>query len=94
MKPRSRYSKNAAGVARIQRDNYGPKWYNTVNEVQNRDGNECMACGVKSGGLHKDGSKVHMHTHHARKLSRGGTTTKANLVTICDKCHEKRHSHM
>ena len=93
MKPRARYGKGS-GVAKIRRDNYGPKWYTTVNQIQKRDNKTCMACGAVGGSTRYDGSKVKLDTHHIRRLSRGGTTTSANLMTLCSVCHAKRHSHL
>ena len=29
--------------------------------------------------------------HHKKPISRGGTTTKDNLVILCPKCHSGRH---
>jgi len=93
VRPRARYAKGS-GVAKIRRDTYGPKWYTTVNEVQQRDDKTCMSCKAVGGTIRHDGSKVKLDTHHAIRLSRGGTTSKANLLTLCDRCHGKRHSHL
>lgn len=82
-RPRSR---SVNGVSRIRRDTYGKDWYTTVNEVQKRDGMQCMHPGCKA--------MVSLHTHHARALTRGGTTSKANLITLCEEHHEARHKHM
>lgn len=81
-RPRSR---TIGGVKRIIRDNYGPKWYTHVKEIDARDEDclECRKLGLKSVGPY--------HTHHIRPLSRGGTTTKANTFKLCEKHHQKRH---
>ena len=76
---------NVVGTAKIVRDFYGPNWYKTVNEVQTRDGNKCVDCGCSGGKL---------DTHHIRALSKGGTTSKGNLITLCERCHKIRHPHM
>lgn len=77
------------GVKRIVRDGYGrpSDWFKTTKEVHERDGHRCVFCNVFVGKGRGD-------THHMRPLSRGGTTTKANLGTICDECHAKRHKHL
>ena len=72
---------NATGFGRTKRDSYGPNWFGKVNEIQNRDGKKCSDCG----------STEHLHTHHIRALSRGGTKSNANMVTLCERCHESRH---
>lgn len=75
---------SAVGTSKIVRDFYGPNWYRTVNEVQTRDGKKCVECS----------SKEHLHTHHIKSLSKGGVTSKSNLITLCEKCHERKHRHM
>ena len=76
---------SAVGTSKIVRDFYGPNWYKTVNEVQTRDGKKCLDCGCSGAKL---------DTHHIRPLSKGGTTTKGNLITLCERCHQRRHPHM
>lgn len=78
-----------SGVTRIVRDNYGPDWWTIRNEVFKRDGGKCqeMVLGRKCGQKGVD-------VHHIVSLSRGGTTTKANLITVCKDHHEARHPHM
>lgn len=62
-------------------DTYGPNWFQLVKAVGDRD-KVCMECGSKSGPF---------HTHHAIRLARGGVSGKANLLRLCNDCHEKRH---
>lgn len=89
--------KNALGVSRIRRDTYNTVtggmsqkggWWQISAEVRKRDNNRCVACFQK--GIIKAGKEV----HHIVPLSRGGTTTKANLITLCEDCHNKRHAHL
>jgi len=82
------------GTARIQRDNYsnsstGTSWWSIRKEVFDRDGGRCRAI-VGGRVCGRPGADV----HHVLALSRGGTSTKANLITVCKDCHEARHSHM
>jgi len=74
------------GVSRIVREGYGQAsdWYALVKEIRERDGNKCVFCS----------SAEKLGTHHLTPLSKGGTTTKRNLATVCEKCHERRHKHL
>lgn len=51
--------------------------------VLERDGYCCRYCGSKIGPFHLD---------HVYPVSRGGETTKNNLVTSCEKCNLSKHS--
>ena len=88
MKLRStlKFRRQKNGVTRIVRDSYhaaGTKgWYDTVKKIDKRDGGVCQKCGRVA---------AHLHTHHIRPLSKGGTTTKRNLMKVCDVCHERLH---
>jgi len=79
-------------VAKITRDDYGDatSWYSLCAEVKKREGHRCAKCNEpenKSLGVYHD-------VHHIRPLSKGGTTTKANLILLCKDCHANRHTHM
>lgn len=77
---------NKFGVSTVRRDTYGrpSDWYALVKEVRERDGCRCVKCGATED----------LETHHIRPLSRGGTTTKSNLMTICKDCHNGVHVHL
>jgi 5-methylcytosine-specific restriction protein A len=77
--------RSASGVSRITRDEYGPEWRSTTKAVATREGHSCFDCGTKRP---EDGP---YETHHIIPLSRGGTTTKANLIYLCKRHHDKRH---
>lgn len=90
---RTRSKVNGYGVARIVRDSYSNKttkvdWWAIRKEVFVRDGGKCQ---VRRGGTKclRPGVDV----HHIIPLSRGGTTTKSNLITTCRDCHDARHGH-
>lgn len=86
MRPRSRTTK--FGVKRIVRDNYGGlKWYDTIKEIHKRDGDSCAQCGAYLGKSNGD-------IHHIKPLSRGGVTTKSNLIKLCGRCHASKHKHL
>jgi 5-methylcytosine-specific restriction endonuclease McrA len=80
------------GVSRIKRDSYGPQWFTLAAEVRKRDNYTCChpGCGLKENPK----EKIYHHVHHIVPLSRGGTSTKGNLITLCEKHHEQRHKHM
>lgn len=86
----------ASGVAKIRRDTYNTTngfskkggWWEISAAVRKRDKGYCVIC-MASGKAVK-GNEV----HHITPLSRGGTTTLANLITICEDCHNKRHNHL
>ena len=77
------------GTKRIRRDGYSndkTKWWDIRKEVFDRDGGKCQD---RRGGV-KCGAKG-VDVHHIIPLSRGGTTSKANLITVCKACHDRRH---
>lgn len=78
--------RSKSGVTRIVRDSYGAswgEWRTTASRIKERDGNKCSQCG----------STHRLHVHHIRPLSRGGTTSDANMITLCEECHDKKHKH-
>lgn len=79
-------------VAKITRAGYGSvsSWYALCAEVKKRDGHKCVKCQIPENKVHG----VYHEVHHMRPLSKGGTTTKANLILLCSTCHTKRHTHM
>lgn len=84
--------KHASGTATIRRDNYSSGttgWWTVSGEVRKRSGGKCEALvqGVRCNKPARD-------VHHMRPLTKGGVTTKSNLIHLCDDCHKRRHSHM
>lgn len=86
------FSRNKSGVTRIKRDGYGRDWYTISREVKVRDNFMCQHVGCSFKENPKEG--LYLHVHHVIPLSRGGTTTKANLISLCEAHHSKRHKHM
>ncbi len=90
---RNAKSKKVNGITRITRDTYNTSngfskvggWWEIRKLVWARDKGLCVPCRRK--GLTIKGKEV----HHIVALSRGGTTTMANLMTVCEFCHDKRH---
>jgi|SRR5476651_488248 len=82
-----------SGVTKIKRSGYATvsgftktnSWWDIRKEVFKRDGGFCVPCRRK-GKLVKA-----TDCHHILPLSKGGTTTKKNLMSVCDNCHEQRH---
>lgn len=88
---RSFVRKSASGVSKIQRSNYSSvtmSWWEISAAVRKRDNNYCVPCA--RAGKYVKGKDV----HHIISLRNGGTTTMANLMTVCDDCHNRRHNHM
>lgn len=88
MRPRTRsfIRRNANGVSKIRRVDYKKTWPELVREVKKRDGYRCRGRNC--------GSEIGLEVHHIVPLSRGGTNHKTNLITLCEKCHLKRHRHL
>lgn len=74
-------------MKRIKRDTYnsGVKngWFSIREKVLIRDNYKCVFCGKRANEV-----------HHIIPLSRGGTTSMTNLVSVCLSCHNKRHRHL
>jgi 5-methylcytosine-specific restriction endonuclease McrA len=85
--------KNKNGTARIVRASYSSlesgSWWDMRASVIKRDGGRCRvrkngaACGAPA-----------KEVHHVIPLSRGGSTTMSNLISICESCHKQRHNHI
>lgn len=52
-----------------------------VDEVRERDKNECTVCGVKD----------HLNFHHIKRYDQGGLHTVENLKLLCVSCHAEEH---
>ncbi len=85
--PSKVYRKRTAfGTTRTVTDNYGTNWFTIAAEVRELCEYKCVQCGAFQG---RSGGEV----HHRRPLSKGGTTTKANLELLCGDCHQSKHTH-
>jgi 5-methylcytosine-specific restriction endonuclease McrA len=83
-------------------------WEVIKRECFRRDNNTCQGCGktkreldelaAKTEGIvgehNKTFKKSHfiLNAHHIRPISEGGDNTPGNLITLCGKCHKKKHS--
>ncbi len=57
--------------------------------ILKRDHYSCRICGERPA----DNVHVKLHLHHVRMWSRGGLTEEANLLTICQTCHDGLDPH-
>lgn len=60
---------------------YPPDWLELSNRIKARDGWKCVECG----------SRDRLHVHHIIPISKGGTHDPSNLITLCWRCHAKKH---
>jgi 5-methylcytosine-specific restriction endonuclease McrA len=90
--------RNSHGIASIRRDSYNSvngftqkgAWWEIRAKVMKRANGKCEA-------LLPNGRRClapATECHHIRPLSKGGTTTMANLLAICQDCHNRRHTHL
>jgi anti-sigma28 factor (negative regulator of flagellin synthesis) len=60
---------------------YPPDWEARRKQIVEREGNKCSDCG----------NWRHLHLHHLKPLSKGGSNKISNLELLCEKCHSKKH---
>ncbi|MHA1169151.1 MAG: HNH endonuclease [Candidatus Ranarchaeia archaeon] len=53
-----------------------------AEKIRARDQRKCAGCGR---------SDVPLHVHHIVPLSKGGSNTEDNLITLCSMCHNSIH---
>jgi Restriction endonuclease len=71
---------------------YPPDWDARRKAVYERDNYTCQDCGLRSGPHAGDGGAI-LHAHHLISLRDGGRHHLANLVTVCQYCHDGIHGH-
>jgi len=57
-------------------------WSEVAHLIRVRDHFKCQICGARASIL---------QVHHIIPIYRGGSNHPSNLVTLCQKCHRKRH---
>lgn len=72
------------GVVKM-RVTYPENWQELRLKVLARDGYKCRRCGANLRGV------FYREVHHIIALGRGGTNAMSNLISLCDKCHDKQH---
>lgn len=55
------------------------RWKRLAAQIQVRDGRRCRACGTRD----------ELSVHHILPRAEGGTDDGANLVTLCEPCHNE-----
>ena len=76
------------GVSRIIRNSYNEQdksWWSILRDVEKRDGKRCSDCGT---------TDLKIERHHIVPLSRGGTNSLRNIISLCERCHARRHGHL
>lgn len=68
---------------------YGDNWSQVSSLVKQRDNYTCQICGKKYPPF-----SPLLHVHHKLELSKGGSSTADNLITVCRSCHCDFHKHM
>lgn len=58
-------------------------WWSIRKKVLERDNYKCVKCGQPA-----------QEVHHLIPLSKGGTTTLSNLISLCKDCHDRQHFHL
>jgi len=65
-------------------DRYPENWENIRNYILSRDKNQCRICGKLDD----------LHVHHVKPISKGGSHTAQNLITLCKDCHASQDYYM
>ena len=58
----------------------GWRWKYVAHYIRARDKFNCRVCG----------NRGHI-VHHKKWLKNGGSNMPGNLITVCERCHEKEH---
>ena len=56
------------------------RWKTIRRIVRNRDGNQCLGCGITA-------VEARLYVHHVQPQRLGGTDTLDNLILVCQRCH-------
>ena len=71
---------------------YPDNWNEIREIVLARDGYRCRNPHCQHNNPTID--EATLHVHHIVPLSKGGTSTLENLITLCEYCHAEIHPHM
>lgn len=61
-------------------------------EVLERDQFSCVDCGWARTRAQRDDPRTMLELHHLKRHVEGGANTIANLITLCNVCHDRRHA--
>lgn len=81
------------GVVKIRRDSYATvngytkvnSWWDLRAKAWKRDGGKCVDHRLRGQVI------AAKDVHHIVPLSRGGTNSLSNLISLCANCHIRRH---
>lgn len=59
--------------------------------VLTRDKHRCVKCDWHHGMATSSDPRHHLELHHLKEHVRGGENSAANLITVCNVCHDKIH---
>jgi len=62
-------------------------WRQLREQILRRDQYRCQHCGRHEGMY----SSTDLQAHHIQPVSRGGEGTAENLITLCNRCHNRLH---
>jgi len=82
--------KHAEGLP-MTGDNYPDDWRIRREKVLDRDGYECIGCGMSDREC-KEENDCGLHAHHIVPLSENGGNGLDNLISLCPDCHLATHS--
>lgn len=80
---------------------YPPDWDERRDSIIEEIG-VCEICGYQGGSLSRSkygrvyfrrNKKRPLQIHHKVSISRGGNHLRSNLILLCKKCHQSKHSH-
>ncbi len=86
----------AVGMYVLEEDRQAPEHDRKIPEaiyraVLMRDKHTCQDCGWKHA-LWNPSDPRHLEVHHIKQHAEGGSNTEGNLTTLCNVCHDMRHS--
>lgn len=88
--PKARRAPKAGRSRLPSKQNYGSKeeWKALAKTAKERDKYTCQGrgCGCTD--------RLKLQVHHIIPLSKGGANSPRNLITLCVRCHAKRHDHL
>lgn len=71
------------GVVKIRKKEYADSWKASSKKSRTLYRGRCARCN----------STDDLETHHIIPVSKGGVDKQTNLITLCGRCHDKRHKH-
>ena len=78
------FKQRKSHVAKL-RTTYPSNWGELRLKVLTRDNFTCRRCGANLRGV------FYREVHHIIPLSRGGSNSISNLISLCKSCHDKQH---